>query len=100
MAKRHDRSISSLTVSFCPATFPILLSPLFLFLLLQAEYLGIGTFGNRRAAPNAEAEEFSSSLLKVIGNEKMKQRAVEVAEQCRKRGGARAASDKILELAA
>lgn len=66
---------------------------------IKAEYLGIGAFGNRRGAPDAEADEFSSSLLKVLGNEKMKARALELAKQSKKRGGAKAASDKILELA-
>jgi len=74
----------------------------------KVEFLKVGTFGNRRAAPDAECEEFSRNLLKVVGDgtaqgdldtAQIKRRAIEVGEASRKRGGARAAGDKIMEMA-
>lgn len=75
---------------------------------LQVEYLKIGTYGNRKSAPDAESKEFSQSLLKVIGDgspegmkvaETIKTKAMEVGERSRAAGGAQRAGDKILELA-
>jgi len=73
----------------------------------KAEYLGVGLFGNRGSAQDADHEQFSTKLLMVIGDGSwkgeeaaalMKKRALEVMERSRKRGGARRAADKILEL--
>ena len=58
-------------------------------------------YGNRTAAPRAEAAEFSEALMKVVGGgeeaRSMVRKAQELAAICDKAGGRKIACQKILE---
>ena len=68
----------------------------------RAEYRNIGIFGNRRAAPDIDPDEFAAALSRIVGpgpeTERYKSRAMEISKLCRAAGGRRAAVDRILEL--
>lgn len=66
------------------------------------EYLGIGVYGSRKAAPRVERAELSAALMKVIGDgeeaSKMRLKAKELGEIANKTGGRVKAVEKIEEL--
>lgn len=68
----------------------------------RVEWLGIGFYGSRNAAPSVEAEELSQALLKVLGNNpeasRMRERARELAIASARPGGRRKACEKIVEI--
>ena len=68
----------------------------------RVEWLGIGVYGSRSAAPSVESQELSQALLKVLGDGveavQLKQRAKELAEISGKVGGRKKAFDKIIEI--
>lgn len=69
---------------------------------VRAEYLGIGTYGNKKVAPDFEAVEFGTAIARLVlpgkESEGFRMRAKVVAEACRKAGGKRAAVDKLIEI--
>ena len=69
----------------------------------RVEYRGIGIYGNKKVAPDIDAEEFGSAVSRLVrqGEESkgFRTRARAVGEACRKAGGKRAAVDKLLEIA-
>lgn len=70
---------------------------------IKAEYRGFGIYGNRAAAPNVEANEFSDAVFRIMGDSqealKFQERAAWIRELCQKAGGKRTAVDYILKLA-
>jgi hypothetical protein len=65
----------------------------------RVEYLGIGVFANKKAAPRAETRELEAALVKVVEDESIRKRADEVAEVCRTRGEGRVvAHDCIVQM--
>lgn len=68
----------------------------------KVEWLGIGVYGSRKAAPGVEATEFSRALLRILddGEEasRMSVKAKELAVIAGKVGGRKKASEKIIEL--
>ena len=70
----------------------------------RVESLGVGMFGNRKAAPWVDGEELGNILLaktdpKGEKHRSMGEKARELAAEMRKYGGRRVAAEKILELA-
>jgi len=69
----------------------------------RVEYRGIGIYGNKRVAPDIEANEFGAAVARLVRpGEELKgfrTRAKVVGEACRKAGGKRAAVDMLLEIA-
>ena len=67
----------------------------------RVEWLGIGVYGSRGAAPGVQAGELSRALMRVLGDGKegamMKVKARELAELAGKAGGRRKACEKIIE---
>ena len=65
--------------------------------------MGVGLYGNKSSAPGVNATELGQALSRVtdMRNEglKMKERALWIAERCRKAGGRKAAVDFILQAA-
>ena len=67
----------------------------------RVEYLGIGVWGSRKAAPRVEAEELGTALLKVIDSDKsaaMAENAKAIAAPLAKTVGREIACEKIIEL--
>jgi UDP:flavonoid glycosyltransferase YjiC (YdhE family) len=64
----------------------------------RVEWLGIGQYGNRTAAPDVNAQEFSESLLKVLVDERFVERSMMIKELCVKSEGREVAYAKIAEL--
>ena len=68
----------------------------------RVEWLGIGVYGSRTAAPSIEKQEFSQALTKVLGDgieaTQMKQKAKELADISGKVGGRKKAFKKITEI--
>ncbi|TVY46445.1 Glycosyltransferase sdnJ [Lachnellula occidentalis] len=68
----------------------------------RVEYLGIGIYGSRSAAPRIEAGELSRALSRVLGDGKeassMRYKAKELAEISGRVGGRVKACEKIIEL--
>ena len=68
----------------------------------RAEWLGIGLWASRKAAPGAEAEEFGAAVETVVGGgeegEKMKRRARELGRICEKSGGREMAAACIVDV--
>ncbi|KAH8881786.1 UDP-Glycosyltransferase/glycogen phosphorylase [Thozetella sp. PMI_491] len=65
----------------------------------RVEYLGIGRFANKQSAPRASAPELEEALIHVLGDVKMRRRAEELADACRRHGEGRViAHDRIVEL--
>jgi hypothetical protein len=66
------------------------------------EWLGIGVYGSRTAAPRVDAWELSRALLKVLGDGdeavNMSQKAKELAGICGHVGGRIKACQKIIEI--
>ena len=69
----------------------------------RAEYVGIGIYGNRSAAPEIDATEFGAAIFRLLSPseevEKFARRAKEIGEVCRMAPGKKGAVAKILELA-
>ena len=65
--------------------------------------MGVGLYGNKSSAPGVNATEFGQALSRVtdMHNEglKMKERALWIAERCRRAGGRKAAVNFILQAA-
>jgi hypothetical protein len=68
----------------------------------RVEYLGIGVYGSRTAAPRVDAWELSRALMRVLGDGdeavKMNQKAKELAEICGKVGGRAKAAQKVIKI--
>lgn len=68
----------------------------------RAEYRGIGIYGNKRVAPDIDADEFAAALSRIVGlgpeAEGYRIRALEISGLCKAAGGRKAAVDRILEL--
>lgn len=68
----------------------------------RVEYLGVGVYGSRKAAPRVERAELSAALMRVLGNgeeaSKMKSKAKELGDRANKTGGRVKAVEKIEEL--
>ena len=68
----------------------------------RVEYLGIGVYGSRTAAPRVGAWELSRALMRVLGDGdeavSMSRKARELAEIAGKVGGRVKATEKILEI--
>lgn len=66
------------------------------------EYLGIGVYGSRSAAPRVERTELSAALSRVVGDgeevSRMRSKAKELGEIANKAGGRVKAVEKIEEL--
>jgi len=65
--------------------------------------MGVGLYGNKSSAPGVNAVEFGRALSRVtdMGSEgiKMREKALWIAERCRRAGGREAAVDFILQAA-
>jgi UDP:flavonoid glycosyltransferase YjiC (YdhE family) len=68
----------------------------------RVEWLGIGIYGSRTAAPRVDAWELSRALIRVLGDGdeavQMNQRARELAALCGRYGGRLKACEKIIEI--
>ncbi|KUI67062.1 Vancomycin aglycone glucosyltransferase [Cytospora mali] len=65
----------------------------------RVEYLGVGVFANKKAAPRAQNDEFREALLEVIGNPEMSAKARELASVCQRNGEGRVrARDLIVDI--
>lgn len=65
----------------------------------RVEYLGVGVFANKKAAPRAQTAEFREALFKVIGNPEMSAKASELASVCQRNGEGRVrARDLIVDV--
>ena len=68
----------------------------------RTEFLGIGVWGSRGAAPGAEAEEFAGALGRVVGGgvegRRMRERARELGGVGKAAGGRREVARVIVEL--
>ncbi len=68
----------------------------------RVEWLGVGVWGSRTAAPSVEAEELSKALLKVLGPSteasRMKEKARELATTSARPGGRKKACEKLIEI--
>ncbi|EPE25405.1 UDP-Glycosyltransferase/glycogen phosphorylase [Glarea lozoyensis ATCC 20868] len=68
----------------------------------RVEYLGIGVYGSRTAAPRVDAWEFSRALMRVLGEgeegEDMRRRAKELATLCGGYGGRKRAAERVVEI--
>ncbi|KUJ12323.1 UDP-Glycosyltransferase/glycogen phosphorylase [Mollisia scopiformis] len=66
----------------------------------RVEWLGIGVYGSRNAAPSVEADELSQALLKALGNDheatRMREKAKELAMISARPGGRRKACEEII----
>ncbi|ROV97406.1 hypothetical protein VMCG_06947 [Cytospora schulzeri] len=62
----------------------------------RVEYLGVGVFANKKAAPRAQTVEFREALLKVIGNPEMSAKANELATVCRRNGEGRVRARNLI----
>ncbi|EOO03753.1 putative diacylglycerol acyltransferase family protein [Phaeoacremonium minimum UCRPA7] len=66
----------------------------------RVEYLSIGVFANKQAAPRAKTTELESALKRVVGDGEMRLRAEELARTCQQHGEGRVvAHDRIVHLA-
>lgn len=67
----------------------------------RVEWLGIGVYGSRSAAPSVEARELSQALFKVLGHtpeaSRMKEKARELVAISARPGGRKKACKKIIE---
>lgn len=68
----------------------------------RVEWLGIGVYGSRSAAPSVEAREWSQALLRVLGDApealRMKEKARKLSAISARPGGRKKACEKIIEL--
>lgn len=68
----------------------------------RVEYLGIGVYGSRKAAPRVERTELSAAFTRVLGDgleaSRMRSKAKELGEIANKTGGRMRAAEKIEEL--
>ncbi|ESZ95139.1 glycosyltransferase family 1 protein [Sclerotinia borealis F-4128] len=70
---------------------------------VRAEYLGVGLWGSRNAAPNWTAEELSTALLKVTGDGQeavsMREKALELSKPYKEKPGRITAAHELAKLA-
>ncbi|KAI9641699.1 hypothetical protein NHQ30_009555 [Ciborinia camelliae] len=70
---------------------------------VRVEYLGVGLWGSRKAAPNWTARELSSALLQVVGDGEeavsMRKKALEISKPYREKPGRIAAAHELAKLA-
>ncbi|RAK79081.1 UDP-Glycosyltransferase/glycogen phosphorylase [Aspergillus fijiensis CBS 313.89] len=66
---------------------------------VRTEWLGIGVYANKTAAPAVDADEFGRALIRVVGNVTMQAKAKELSALCCKREGRVVGAEKIAELA-
>lgn len=68
----------------------------------RVEWLGIGVYGSRSAAPSIEVGELFRSIMRVLGEGEqaveVRQRARELATICNRYGGRKTVCDKIVEI--
>ncbi len=68
----------------------------------RAEWLGIGLWGSRKAAPGAEAAEFADALGTVVGDggegKRIFERSRELGAVCKKAGGRKTAAAVVVDL--
>ncbi|RJE21120.1 UDP-glucoronosyl and UDP-glucosyl transferase [Aspergillus sclerotialis] len=67
----------------------------------QAEWLGVGVGGNRKHAPNVNADEVSGAVLKILDSESgrsIRNRASEVASWFKDRPGRDVAAEHIVRM--
>lgn len=67
----------------------------------RVEYLGIGVWGSRTAAPRVDAEELSKAFIRVLASEEtsgMQEKAKALAAPFAKSEGRAVACEKIIEL--
>ena len=68
----------------------------------RVEYLGIGLWGSRVAAPSWDANELGSAMVKVVQDNEMSRqmrvRAEELGKICRRQVGREIAANKIYEM--
>lgn len=62
----------------------------------RVEYLGVGVFANKTAAPLAATVELREALLKVIGNTKMSAKAKKLALVCQRNGEGRVRARNLI----
>lgn len=68
---------------------------------IRVEYLGIGVWGNRLAAPSSEGLELGKALVQVVDGDDsaaMLAKAKQIAVPFQKKPGRRVAYEKILEI--
>ena len=69
----------------------------------RAEFLGIGVWGNKKAAPNWTAEELGEAFSRVLGDGEealaIKKKAYELGRMSQKEPGRRRAAREIAKLA-
>ena len=69
---------------------------------VQAEYRGVGIYGNKNVALDIEAIEFGTVVARLVRpgkeSEGFRTRAKAVAEACRKAGGKRTAVDTLIQI--
>ncbi|KAG9716470.1 hypothetical protein KCU73_g15634, partial [Aureobasidium melanogenum] len=68
---------------------------------IRVEYLGIGIWGNRAAAPYAEGSELSKALVKVVDGDNsaaMSAKAKQIAAPFQHRPGRRVAYERVVEI--
>ena len=63
------------------------------------EWLGIGLHGSRTAAPGIDAGEFAGALLRVLRDENIHSRSLEMKSLCKGGEGRVVAHDRIVEFA-
>jgi len=67
----------------------------------RVEFLGVGVWGSRKAAPRVQAEELGLALLKVVDSDKsadMTEKAKVIAAGLSKTVGREVACDKLIDL--
>jgi|ERR1700733_12325445 UDP:flavonoid glycosyltransferase YjiC (YdhE family) len=71
---------------------------------VRTEWLGLGIYGNKRAAPRVESGEFGQALLAVVADYRaigpLRQRAQRIGQRCRAGNGRATACARIMELVA
>ena len=68
----------------------------------RIEYLGIGIYGNKTAAPGASTEEFGNALSAILldksdKSQRMHERAKTLGDLCQKSGGRKYACDVLFK---
>ncbi|KAF3760397.1 family 1 glycosyltransferase [Cryphonectria parasitica EP155] len=64
----------------------------------RVEYLGIGVFANKKAAPRAKTAELQKALLRAVSDDNMRAKANDLAAVCKRYGEGRVrARDRIRE---
>ena len=68
----------------------------------RVEWLGIGVYGSRSAAPSVESQELSRALMRVLSDgieaTKIRQQAKKLSDISQRVGGRKKAYEKIIEI--